>query len=62
MIVIGGMNSKTGDAISAVECYCQCKMSWTQEFQPFPVPISGMVAIVLETSLITDLSKHHREE
>lgn len=55
MIIIGGIDSKTGAIASKVECYCQCKMAWTEEFQPLPVPMVGMVGVVLPSRYVISL-------
>lgn len=65
MIIVGGRNSRTGEFVSEVECFCpskmailfiwpfynlnifQGKMAWIDEFEPLPVPVVGMVGVVL---------------
>ncbi|KAG4065412.1 hypothetical protein HA402_002810 [Bradysia odoriphaga] len=55
MIIIGGINSKTGDNISLVECYCNNKMAWTEEVQKFPFPVTGMAGVILPSCYIISL-------
>ncbi len=55
MIIIGGINSKTGDAVTKVECYCQSKMAWTEDFQPFPFAVTGMVGVVLPSCYVISM-------
>lgn len=55
IIIIGGINSRTGEMVSKVEGYCQSKMAWTEEFQALPESMVGMAGVVLPSCYVISL-------